>query len=263
MVRKLKAKDLKLPIGKFTPSVRKKFRDIEIPDAVKIILEQAVYALAGLVLSLRTFDGACMPFGIAFAAAAPLRTCLAAALGASAGYLVAGTGTQALQYIAAIAVVTVMSRALDKVFHRLSARSGAVIAAGTGCAVTGAARVAIDGVTPAGVALALAEVALAAGCAYLFERVTELNVKKIKTADRTAMASPAAIPVTAPPDTPAVRAAIRISSTPAIRAGAIPEKENPARDIRIRQVKMTRQAMAVRSAVLIFLTLSSVTRSNR
>lgn len=188
MVRKLKAKDLKLPVGKFAPSVRKKLRDIEIPDAVKIVLEQAVYALAGLVLSLRTFDGAYLPFGIAFAAAAPLRACLAAALGASAGYLIAGTGTQALQSIAAIAVVTVMARALAKVFHRISPRTCAVLAAGTGCAVTGAARVMIDGVTPAGVALALAQTALASGCAYLFERVTELDLKKIKTADRTSMA---------------------------------------------------------------------------
>lgn len=187
-MRKLKAKDLKLPVGKITSIRRKKIRDVEIPDAVKIILEQAAYALIALALAQCAFDGACMPFGIAFAAASPLRTCLAAALGASAGYLIAGTGTQAIQYIAAIAVVTVISRAAEKIFRRISARSAAVIAAGTGCAITGAARVMIDGVTSAGVALALAETALAAGCAYLFARVTELNVKKIKTADKISMA---------------------------------------------------------------------------
>lgn len=167
---------------------RKNLRDIRIPDTARIILEQAAYALVGLALALCVFDGTCMPFGIAFAAAAPLNTCLAAALGTSAGYLIAGTGTQALQYMAAIAVAAAISRAAGKLFPKISSRTGAVIAAAAGCLVTGAARVMIDGVTPAGVALALAQTALAAGCAYLFARVTELDLQKIKTAGKVPMA---------------------------------------------------------------------------
>lgn len=167
---------------------RKNLRDIRIPDTARIILEQAAYALAGLALALCVFDGACMPFGIAFAAAAPLNACLAAALGTCAGYLIAATGTQALQYMAAIAVAASISRAVGKLFAQISSRTGAVIAAAAGCLVTGAARVMIDGVTPAGVALALAQTALAAGCAYLFARVTELDLKKIKTAGKVPMA---------------------------------------------------------------------------
>lgn len=187
-MRKLKTKDLKLPVRNVRALRRLRLRDVELPDAVKIVLEQAVYAVLGLVLSLRTFDGACMPFGIAFAAAAPLRTCLAAALGSSAGYLIAGTGTQALRYIAAIAVVTVISRSVGRLFRRLTGRTGAVIAAAAGCSITAAAELAIDGVTPAGVALALAEAAMAGGCAYIFHRVTELNVEKLRTADKTSVA---------------------------------------------------------------------------
>ena len=188
VVRKLKAKDLKLPVRNLQGLHRRKLRDIEIPDAVKIVLEQAVYAVMALVLSLRTFDGVCMPFGIAFAAAAPLRTCLASALGASAGYLIAATGTQALRYIAAIAVVTVVSRAIGRLFRRLSDLTCAVAAAAAGCGITATAELTIGGVTPAGLALALAEAALAAGCAYLFHRVTELNVEKLRTADKISIA---------------------------------------------------------------------------
>ena len=74
MVRKLKAKDLKLPFGNPAALRRRKIKNIELPDSVRVVLEQAIYGVIGLVLSLRTFDGTCMPFGIAFAAAAPART---------------------------------------------------------------------------------------------------------------------------------------------------------------------------------------------
>ena len=188
MVRKLKAKDLKLPFGNPAALRRRKIKNIELPDSVRVVLEQAIYGVIGLVLSLRTFDGTCMPFGIAFASAAPARTCLAAALGASAGYLIAGTVTQALQAIAALAVVTVVARGLGRIARSVSPRACAVAAAGAGCAVTSSARVVIDGVTSAGVTLALAETALAAGCAYIFHRVTELNLKKLRTADKTSVA---------------------------------------------------------------------------
>lgn len=135
---------------------------------LRTLFEHFCFGGTGLMFSLAGFSGEFSPFGVAFAASAPEKYTITAAMGAAAGYFIALDSLNALRYTASILALCVILGAL-KVFKQIRTNIYTPVAVSFLClSVTGFALVFSGGVGFSAVMLTVSESVIGGACAYLF-----------------------------------------------------------------------------------------------
>ncbi len=152
--------------------------DITVKKTLKILAKHLCCACTGLLFSLSGLNGDFSPFGVAFAASAPEKYTLSAALGATAGYFISLDSLSALRYTSAILALCVILGAL-KVFKQIRASVYTPVVVTFLCvSVTGFALVLSGDVNLSSIVLTVSESIIGGGCAFLFARSSEILTLK-------------------------------------------------------------------------------------